>query len=80
MLEEVTEAKIPFLGDEVDLMSVSAVFTLLALVFGFALWHIADAVGSNLAQKGLTYLGQYLPGGNPATASNDSDGPAFGGA
>jgi hypothetical protein len=64
---------------KVDLTSISGLLVVIALILGAMVWHVADAVGSNLAIQALSWLGQFLPGGNPATATNENSGPAFGG-
>lgn len=79
-LEEATDAQLPFGMGEVDLTSVSAIFAIIALTLGAMLWNVADRVGANLADSALETTGQYLPGGNPATSTNENAGPAYGGA
>ena len=80
MLKKLTNASVPFTGNEIDLMSGEAVTAFVALVFGFTLWNASDAIGQNLAGKLLSVMGQFLPGGNPAQSGDtNDDGPAFGG-
>ena len=79
-LQELTEAKIPFTGEEVDLLSTNAVYLVVALVAGFTIWNMADDIGGNLASKVNSFIGNFLPGGNPATEGNENSAPAFGGA
>jgi hypothetical protein len=79
-LQELTEAKIPFLNEEVDLLSTQAIFMVVALILGFTIFNMADSIGDNLAGKVNAFLGAFLPGGNPATEGNENSGPAFGGA
>jgi hypothetical protein len=78
-LDDASKAKLPFGMGEVDLFSARAVIMAITLTFGMMIYSVAQMVGQQFANRVLAMLGQVLPGGNPATATNENAGPAFGG-
>jgi hypothetical protein len=75
MAEDLGTAKLPFGLGKLDLTNPgSAVTMIVALVLGATVWNMSDSIGQNLASRVNNFLGNFLPGGNPAT----SDGPVEG--
>ena len=67
--EEVTEARLPFGMGNVDLLSMEAVFTLVSLILGFAVYHMTDGIGQRVAGAANSFIGQFT-GSNPATGES----------
>mgnify|MGYP006290911843 CR=1 FL=1 len=75
MAEDLGTAKLPFGLGSLDLTNpTSAVAMIVALILGATVWNMSDQIGSNFARRVNNFLGNFLPGGNPAS----SDGPVEG--
>jgi hypothetical protein len=73
-VEEVTEFKLPFGMGRLDVSNpMTALFTVVAMVGGFTVYHMTSGIGANLADDANDFAGRFLPGGNPAT--NDAGVP-----
>lgn len=75
MLEEATDkVYIPVIGEvQIDGFTGLAVLVI-GLLAGSTLWNMTDDIGGNLAARINNFIGQFLPGGNPASSS-DNSGP-----
>lgn len=63
-------AKLPFGMGTVDLTSTGAVFTIVSLVLGFAVFSMTESIGGYVAARANSFLGNFI-GFNPGTG-NDS--------
>jgi len=74
MAAEPTEAKIPFIGETVDLTDPMAVATLaVSLIAGFTLFNMTDGIGQYFANRVNSGLSAVI-GFNPSTGESN-DGP-----
>lgn len=70
-MAEPTEANLPFGMGSIDFSSpVSAAMAIIALIFGFVVFHMADAVGGGLAQRVNSFLASVT--GTEVGGANDS--------
>lgn len=67
------EAFVPFGIGDIDLLSMSGVMTILALIAGFLVFHMTDEIGSNLATQVNSFIGNLI-GTNPATGESGPEG------
>jgi hypothetical protein len=75
MAAEPLNPKLPFVGTSVDFTQpFTAVLTILALIVGFVLFHMADAIGSQGAQR-VNQAIASLTGAEVADGAGD-DSPA----
>jgi len=51
MASEATEAKLPFGMGSVDLTSTGAVFTIVSLILGFAVFSMTESIGGYVASR-----------------------------
>lgn len=71
-MAEPTEANLPFGMGSIDFSSpVSAAMAVVALIFGFVVFHMADSVGSGLAQRINSFIAS-ITGTEVGGASDDS--------
>jgi len=64
--QDVTEARIPFVDERVDLLSAEAVILVVSLILGMTIWQMTGDIGSTLASK-LNQLIGSIVGTNPGT-------------
>jgi len=73
MAEEATNAKLPFGMGNIDLTSAGAVFTIVSLILGFAVFSMTQSIGSYLGDRANSLLGDVI-GTNPATGEDADSG------
>ena len=75
MAEDLGTAKLPFGMGKIDFTNpMSAIMAIVALILGALAWNMADAIGANYAQRVNNFLGNFLPGGNPASSNGPVEG------
>lgn len=72
-MADATEATLPFGMGDVDLLSMSGVMMVVSLILGFVIFHMTDAIGSNLASRVNSFIGNLI-GTNPATGDSGPEG------
>ena len=73
VVEEATEARLPFGMGKVDLTSMAAVGTILAMILGFAVFSMTQSIGDYVGSRVNNALAGVL-GFNPATGdSSEAD-------
>jgi hypothetical protein len=71
-MAEPTEANLPFGMGSIDFKSpVSAAMAIIALIFGFVVFHMTDSIGNSLAQRVNSFLASAT-GTDVGGASDDS--------
>jgi hypothetical protein len=70
-VEEATEAQLPFGMGEVDLMSTGAIFAVVSLILGFAVFSMTQSIGDYVASQANSFAANYL-GFNPSTGKDSS--------
>jgi hypothetical protein len=70
VVEEATEARLPFGMGKVDLTSAAAVGTILAMILGFAVFSMTQDIGSYVGSRVNSALGDVI-GFNPATGQDE---------
>jgi len=68
-VDEATDARLPFGMGDIDLMSTSAVFAIVSLILGFAVFSMTESIGSYVASRANSTLGNYL-GFNPGSGQS----------
>jgi hypothetical protein len=72
-MADATEATLPFGMGDVDLLSMSGVMMVVSLILGFVIFHMTDSIGSNLANRVNSFIGNLI-GTNPATGDSGPEG------
>lgn len=75
-LEDAAEARVPFISEEVNLLSTDVVFLVVSLIAGMTIWNMSDSIGENLAARVNSFIGNMI-GTNPATGQTTDSGGAF---
>lgn len=76
-VEEATDAKIPLIGEEVDLTSpVQVLVLVVSLVGGWTIFHMTSDIGQNAAGAVNNFIAD-ISGVNPATGDSTDSGGAF---
>ncbi len=72
MAAEPTEAKIPFIGETVDLTDpMAVVYLVISLIAGFTLFNMSDGIGQFAADRVNSALSTVF-GFNPSTGESNS--------
>lgn len=70
-LEEVNTVYIPLIGEyEIDSAGALAVLVV-GLIGGSTLMNMTEPIGANFGSMLNSFIGQFLPGGNPANSGAD---------
>lgn len=72
-VDQATNARLPFGLGRLDLTDTSSIWVLVALILGAVVWAVSRAIGEEIADDVLGFIGRFVPGATPA----GSQGPGY---